>query len=234
MPIAATRSCSTLRSGTLYATIDARGSQNGVWKSVDGGGTWTHLTSGFPSPAAIGRTSLAIAPSQPTTVYAICADTNDKVLGVFRSDNGGAAWRDIAGNALAQEGQMSYGNTIAVHPADPNQVLCGEIDLHLTRDGGATWTQVTKWDANRGDLNYAHADHHCLLMPTGRPGLVYDINDGGMDVSVDGGQYMGQSQHRACHNNALRYSMLALTDGRMFGGGAQDNGTNITVVRQAR
>jgi hypothetical protein len=123
---------------------------------------------------------------------------------------------------------MSYGNTIAVHPRDPNSVLCGGVDLHLTRDGGGTWTRATKWDAKRGDSNYAHADHHCLLMPAAHPGWVYDMNDGGMDVSADGGRTWSN------RSNGLAVTMfydidVAQSDGRMFGGGAQDNGTNITV-----
>ena len=124
---------------------------------------------------------------------------------------------------------MSYGNTIAVHPADPNHVLCGGVDLHLTRDGGNTWVRATRWDAKRGKPNYAHADHHCLLMPVDQPGLVYDMNDGGMDVSLDGGKAWEN------RSNGLAVSMfydvdVAQSDGRMFGGGLQDNGTNITLV----
>jgi hypothetical protein len=74
-----------------------------------------------------------------------------------------------------------------VHPEKPEHVLCGSVDLHLTTDAGMTWKRVTRWNALRGASNYAHADHHCLLMPATAPGQVYDMNDGGMDVSEDGG-----------------------------------------------
>ena len=129
----------------------------------------------------------------------------------------------------ANEGQMSYGNTIAVHPTDPDHVLCGGVDLHLTRDGGKNWVRATKWDAVRGKPKYAHADHHCLLMPVDQPGLVYDMNDGGMDVSMDGGLTWEN------RSNGLAVSMfydvdVAQSDGRMFGGGLQDNGTNLTLA----
>ena len=113
---------------------------------------------------------------------------------------------------------MSYGNTIAVHPTNPNHVLCGGVDLHLTHDGGKHWIRTTKWDAERGKTNYAHADHHALLMPGEQPGLVYDMNDGGMDVSMDGGvTWVNRS-------NGLAVSMfydvdVAQSDGRIFGGG---------------
>jgi photosystem II stability/assembly factor-like uncharacterized protein len=214
---------------TMFATIAARGSQSGIWKSIDGGSSWIQLKTGLPSPERIGRTSLAIAPSKPSVIYALASAQRDGVLGVFRSDNGGDKWANVAGTHFAHETQMSYGNTIAVHPANPDHVLCGGVDLHLTRDGGRTWVRATRWDLKRGEPKYAHADHHCLLMPAENPGLVYDMNDGGMDVSLDGGLTWEN------RSNGLAVSMfydvdVAQSDGRMFGGGLQDNGTNITLT----
>jgi photosystem II stability/assembly factor-like uncharacterized protein len=214
--------------GTLFATISDNGAQNGIWKSVDGGSSWTQLKNGLPSPETVGRTSLAIAASDPSITYAISSTQKDGVLGVFRSKDGGNHWTNIAGTHFVTERQMSYGNTIAVHPTNPDHVLCGGVDLHLTRDAGKHWIRATKWDARRGESNYAHADHHALLMPARQPGLVYDMNDGGMDVSTDGGSTWSN------RSNGLAVSMfydidVAQSDGRIFGGGLQDNGTNITV-----
>ena len=75
-----------------------------------------------------------------------------------------------SGNHFAEEGQISYGNSIVIHPTDPNSVICGGVDLHRTKNGGTTWRQITHWDAERGDPGYAHADHHALLMPAAVPG----------------------------------------------------------------
>ena len=86
------------------------------------------------------------------------------------------------------EEQLSYGNTIVVHPTDPDTVICGGVDLHRTKDGGATWQKITFWDKTPGEKKYAHSDHHCLLMPAVQPGLVYSLNDGGLDVSTDSGK----------------------------------------------
>ena len=177
--------------GTLFATIAARGSRSGIWKSTNGGASWTQLRNCLPVPNSIGRMSLAISPSRPAVMYALSEDKSEGVLGVFKSVNGGASWTDTAGDHFAYEDQMSYNNTIAVHPANPDHVLCGGVDLHRTTDGGATWHRTPRWNADREDRrqvrHYAHSDHHCLLMPPARPGLVYDMNDGGMDVSTDGG-----------------------------------------------
>jgi photosystem II stability/assembly factor-like uncharacterized protein len=219
------------RRDTLFATIAARGSRSGIWRSTDGGQSWSHLTKGLPSPDSVGRTSLAIAPSRPTVMYAIAEDNEDGVRGVFKSTNGGTSWDNVTRDHFAHEEQMSYGNTIAVHPTNPEHVLCGGVDLHRTTDGGQTWHRATFWNANRHHVrtrkHYAHGDHHCLLMPAAQPGLVYDMNDGGMDVSTDGGVTWTN------RSNGLAVSMfydvdVAQSDGRMFGGGLQDNGTNVT------
>ena len=101
--------------------------------------------------------------------------------------------------------------------------------MHLSRDGGKNWIRTSRWDAERGKSNYAHADHHCLLMPVAQPGLVYDMNDGGMDMSMDGGlTWENRSSGLAV---SMFYDVdVAQSDGRMFGGGLQDNGTNVTLV----
>ena len=224
------------RAGVIFATCTARGAASGMYRSLDAGATWTHLSNGLPSPELFGRTSLAISPSNPRVLYAFASDEQsgraDLLLGVFKTTNGGASWTNVAGNHFRSEGQISYGNTIAVHPTKPNHVLCGGVDLHLSTDGGRNWTQVTKWDARRGTARYAHADHHCLLMPPAAPGRVYDPNDGGMDFSEDGGlNWKNRSSGLAV---TMYYDAdAAQSDERTFGGGAQDNGTLITTTGRA-
>jgi photosystem II stability/assembly factor-like uncharacterized protein len=213
----------------LYVTVSEASSRNGIWRSRDGGISWTHLTNGLPFSASIGRTSLALAPSNPDVMFAISANATRGVLGVFRSGDGGNTWADVSGGHFGNERQMSYNNTIVVHPTDPDHVICGGVDLHRTQDGGNTWEQVTFWFHNRGDNDYAHADHHCLVMPSEQPGWVYDMNDGGMDFSDDGGTtWSNRSDDLAV---TMFYDLeVSQSDGRFFGGGAQDNGTNVTVT----
>jgi photosystem II stability/assembly factor-like uncharacterized protein len=220
------------RQGVIFATFTEQGTKNGIWFSEDGGEHWRQLSKGLPASENFGRTSLAISPSDPNVIYAFAQNTlsgrSDLLLGVFRSADGGQAWREIGGRHFRTEGQISYGNTIAVHPKRPNHVLCGGVDLHLTTNGGKTWTKVTRWDSERGRPHYAHADHHHLVMPLAAPGRVYDPNDGGLDVSEDGGlTWSNRSKGLAV---TMYYDMdVSQSDGRHFGGGAQDNGTLVTT-----
>ena len=216
----------------IFATFTEQGTKNGIWLSEDGGESWRQLSNGLPPSENFGRTSLAISASDPDVIYAFAqntlSDRSDRLLGVFRSANGGEAWREIGGRHFRAEGQIYYGNTIAVHPKHPNHVLCGGADLHLTTNGGKTWTKVTRWDSEPGKLHYAHADHHHLVMPLAAPGRVYDPNDGGFDVSEDGGiTWSNRSKGLAV---TMYYDMdVSQSDGRHFGGGAQDNGTLVTT-----
>jgi photosystem II stability/assembly factor-like uncharacterized protein len=215
----------------IYATFTEQGARSGIWRSVDGGKKWEHLTTGLPDSPLFGRTSLAIGPSKPEVLYAFAKNEasgdKDLLLGVFRSTNGGDSWKSIQGTHFKGEGQISYGNSIVVHPTDPNHVICGGVDLHRTKDGGKTWKKITHWDAERGDPMYAHADHHSLTMPAAAPGRVYDCNDGGLDVSENGGtSWSNRSSGLAV---TMFYDMdVAQTDPLVFGGGAQDNGTVAT------
>ena len=222
--------------GRIFATFTGPGTSSGIYRSNDGGVTWTQLTNGLPVTDRIGRTALAIAPSNHNVVYAISADLAsdraDSVLGVFRSSNGGSTWADVTTTHFRQERQMSYNCTIAVHPTDPNHVICGGVDLHLTTDGGATWTRTTRWDAERGTSKYAHADHHQVVMPASAPGRVYAANDGGLDVSVDGGNRW-ENRSNGLATNMFYDVDVAQTDVRFFGGGAQDNGTIVTTDGRA-
>src|SRR5678815_2400256 len=102
------------RRDTLFATFTEEGTRNGIWRSTDGGQQWQHLSNGLPPPELMSRTSLCIAPSSPDVIYALVAGTNEGVLGIFRSANRGTSWQAVHGTHFRDEGQMTYGNTIAV------------------------------------------------------------------------------------------------------------------------
>ena len=213
--------------GFLLAALELGGAQTGIWRR-GGNGAWQQLRGGLPPGDKTGRTSLAMAPSHPDTVYALVGDRlGSEVLGVFRSRNGGERWQEVSGTHFSGEGQSCYNNTIAVHPDDPDTVVCGLWDIHISRDGGATWTRASHWDAEENSPQYVHSDQHAILLPGGD--LIYTANDGGVAASEDlGGTWAMRSRGLV---NTMFYDIdVAPSNGKIFGGGAQDNGTLVAGV----
>ena len=210
---------------TLYTAIEPDGTLNGIWRTPDRGKTWEHLTTGLPRGDYFRRISLALAPSDPDVVYALAAGRSAHVLGVFRSTNGGRSWKEILYGRFPNERQMDYNNTIAVHPRRPDSVIWGGMKLHRTDNAGRNWRTLTKRD--RGARNYVHDDHHALLWPD--DDLILSGNDGGVSVSRDGGRTWQERSRRMV--TTMFYDLdVAPSNGKIFGGGTQDNGTVIAGV----
>ena len=210
---------------TIFASIEPDGSLNGIWRSRDFGKHWEHLTKGLPSSDQFRRTSLAFAPSDPDVIYALAADRSNYVLGLFRSTNGGNSWREILGGRYPRERQMSYNNTIAVHPRKPECAIWGGMHLYRTDNAGRNWRRITS--TARGRKDYVHGDHHALLWP--QDDLIISGNDGGVAVSRDGGRKWTERSRGMV--TAMFYDLdVAASNGKAFGGGTQDNGTLIAGV----
>jgi photosystem II stability/assembly factor-like uncharacterized protein len=213
--------------GTVFAALEMHGWQTGIYR-LDAGDsqTWKQLHGGLPPGDKTGRISLAIAPLKPDTIYALVSDPmGNEVLGVYRSPDRGNRWTEIGGDDFSGEDQGCYNNTIAVHPKDPDTVVCGLVDVHITRDGGATWTRASHWDAGEDTPQYVHGDQHAILLPGGD--LIYAANDGGVAVSED----IGASWQ--CRGKGLVTTMfydidVSPVNGKLLGGGAQDNGSLMT------
>ena len=211
---------------TIFASIEPDGSLNGIWRSRDFGKSWEHLTKGLPPADRFRRTSLAFAPSDPDVIYALASDrSDDNVLGVFRSTNGGNSWREILGGRYPKERQMSYNNTLAVHPRRPDCMIWGGMHLYRTGDAGRSWRKITNSD--RGKRDYVHNDHHALLWP--EDDLIVSGNDGGVSVSRDGGRTWTERSRGMV--TTMFYGLdVAPSNGKVFGGGTQDNGILIAGV----
>lgn len=211
------------RQGVIFAVADIRGVLSPLWRSIDGGRHWDQLTAGLPPGYSFGRTSLAIAPSAPDTLYAYASDRRGRVLGVYRSDDLGDNWRQIGGAAAFQtERQMGYNNVVAVHPRNPDFVVCGGMDLRISADGGKHWRRATRWDEGPRAPRYAHSDHHALAILAN--GWIIDGNDGGVSVSKDGGKSW-ETRIKGMNTTMFYDVDMAPTNSDCFGGGTQDNGT---------
>ncbi|MHC4429763.1 MAG: hypothetical protein ACYS0D_14350, partial [Planctomycetota bacterium] len=130
-----------------------------------------------------------------------------------------------------------YSHDVAVHPLDPNTIICIGIDIWKSTNGGLTLTQKSDfWQFFTGDLPpggpegtplYSHADHHDVVWHPTDPDIFYVANDGGVFRSLDGGEtYEGANggyQTQQFYNG----SYCSATDPDLAMGGLQDNASVI-------
>lgn len=199
---------------TLYASMWYRirelwsdpvpGPGGGIYKSTDAGVTWRRVTEGLPPRNTSGRIGLSLSASKPNVVYALI-DNHDiarkakegerdaygrpktdviKGAEVYRSDDHGETWSQVSTQNRTMEGLFStYGwvfSQIRVDPSDENTSYIMGVSLLKSTDGGRTYKRLS----DRG----LHSDHHAMWIHPENPQYVINGNDGGVNLSYDGGQ----------------------------------------------
>lgn len=146
-----------------------------LWKSENGGDTWTELTRnpGMPAPP-FGKIGVTVSPADPKRLWAI-VEANEG--GVFRSDDGGATWKKTNDERKLRQRAFYY-TRIYADPFDRETVYCLNVDFFKSTDGGV------KFDM----LQTKHGDHHDLWIDPNNPQRMILADDGGGVVSINGGK----------------------------------------------
>jgi len=191
------------------ATWSISGPQSGVWRSTDGGATWTRLAGGLPSGADVGRIGLALAPSSPNVLYARVINGAGGRQGIYRSTDGGNNWASLNPAMVPFTFAYYFGN-IRVDPEDPDTVYVLDVHLFESTDGGATFLPIA---------THVHPDWHDLVI---RGRRLLGANDAGFCRSRNGGSSWVQS---ATLPITQFYDLgIDPLDARRIFGGSQDNG----------
>jgi len=147
----------------------------GIYRSADGGDTWEQLEGGLPT-GMVGKTSVSVSPANSDRIWVLLEAEGEKG-GVYRSDDGGESWSRINGSANLRQRPWYYIHIFA-DPKDENTVYALNTAFYKSIDGGKTFDQR---------IRVPHGDNHDLWLNPDDPNTMINANDGGANVSFDGG-----------------------------------------------
>ncbi|MBN1348564.1 T9SS type A sorting domain-containing protein [candidate division KSB1 bacterium] len=208
------------------------GPTSGIYRSTDGGNSWNRLdaSNGLPDGEFyIGRIGLALCESQPDVIYALYTDGYEYKTS-YRSLNGGLNWDRIDPYSEIAGGTSSfswYFGNIRVHPRKPNQVYALDVAFMRSTNGGNSWPLIYGYGNPFYDF---HVDHHALAFHPQHPDTMIEGNDGGINISYDGGSSWAKVDLLPV-TQFYEITMDQTNPERLYGG-TQDNGTLRTLTGQ--
>lgn len=184
-----------------------------LWKSVDGGDNWIDLTKnpGMPKEP-IGKIGITVSPANSNRLWAI-VEANEG--GVFRSDDGGWTWKRTNDERKLRQRAFYY-SRIYADPWDENTVYCLNVDFYKSTDGGV------KFDI---EINPPHGDNHDLWIDPNNPQRMISANDGGANVSINGGKTWTEQDFPT----AQFYHVIATSDVPYHVAGAQQDNSTLAM-----
>jgi photosystem II stability/assembly factor-like uncharacterized protein len=196
------------------------GPGSGLFKSVDGGGTFRRIGQGLPTfeKDGLSRIGLAVAPSRPSRMFATVEAKRNR--GLYRSDDAGETWALATDDARVAERAADFAE-VKVHPQDPDVVFTASVVVWKSTDGGKTFSALR--GAPGGD------DYQRIWIDPKRPDVMLIASDQGAIVTVNGGEtfssWYNQSTAQMFHvtaDNAFPYRVC---------GGQQESGSACVASR---
>ncbi|MGH9399766.1 MAG: WD40/YVTN/BNR-like repeat-containing protein, partial [Thermoanaerobaculia bacterium] len=197
--------------------LESGGTESGIYRTADGGDTWKKLAGGLPE-GIVGNIGLAVSPARPDRVWAI-VESKEKG-GVYRSDDAGEKWtRTNTENKLRQ--RAWYYTRIYADPKNADAVYVLNTAFYRSSDGGRTFNPI----------RVPHGDNHDLWIDPDDPARMIESNDGGANVSFNGGRSWSSIM-----NQPTAQFYRVITDDRFpyWVYGAQQDNSTVSIASRGR
>jgi photosystem II stability/assembly factor-like uncharacterized protein len=195
--------------------MDSGGPGSGLYRSTDGGSTWKHLTGHGLPEGTLGRIGVAVAYNGNRVWALVEADKG----GLFRSDDGGDTWTLINGDRQYRQRAFYYTHVFA-DPRNADGVYILNTGMYRSNDGGRSFRPI----------RVPHGDNHGLWIDANDPNRMIESNDGGANVSTNGGaSWTGQA------NQPTAQFYHATTDNRFpyYIYGSQQDNSSVAIASAA-
>ncbi|HEV7501574.1 MAG TPA: glycosyl hydrolase, partial [Vicinamibacteria bacterium] len=190
-------------------SLESGGPGSGLYKTVDGGDTWKKMAGEGLPKGPWGRVGVTVSPANPSRVWALIEAEDG---GVYRSDDAGATWKRTNNERRLRQRAWYYTHIFA-DPKNADSMYVLNTGFYRSQDGGRTFTPI----------RVPHGDNHDLWIADDDPLRMIESNDGGANVSLDGGRSWSRQD-----NQPTAQMYHAVTDARFpyfVYGAQQDNST---------
>lgn len=167
----------TWQTRRTFWSIDSGGPDCGLWRSLDGGDSWTDISrnDGMPE-GTLGKMGVAVSPAQSGRLWAM-VEAEGRKRGLYRSDDVGETWEKVSSKAELGWRPWYYQHVTA-HPTDPDTVYILNMKAWKSIDGGQEFEE----------FHTPHGDNHALWIDPMNPDRMIGCDDGGAWVSLNAGK----------------------------------------------
>jgi len=194
-------------------TFESGGPGSGLYRSADGGVTWTHMQGHGLPEGLLGRITVSVSAADSNRVYAMIEAEKG---GLYRSDDGGETWSLINDDQKYRQRAWYFSHVFA-DPKNADVVYALNTGMFRSADAGKTFTL----------LPAPHGDHHGLWIDPTNPLRLINGNDGGATVSIDGGKTWTTQYNQP---TAQFYHVAADNRFPYYVYGAQQDNTSVAIA----